>query len=109
MQLNKYKIMWMMVLFDLPVTQEGEAKKASMFRKSLLDMGFEMTQFSVYCRFFADKQKSEPYIKRIKEKVPPNGDISILFFTDKQFGDIINISNRQVKEPVGTPEQLCLF
>ena len=27
MQLSKYKIMWMMVLFDLPVTGEGEAKR----------------------------------------------------------------------------------
>ncbi len=109
MQLNKYKIMWMMVLFDLPVSGEGEAKKASIFRKALLDLGFEMSQFSVYCRFFPDRQKAEPYIKKIKEKVPPNGNVSILFFTDKQFGDIINIHNRQVKETKNAPEQLCLF
>lgn len=109
MQLSKYKIMWMMVLFDLPVTQEGEAKKASIFRKTLLDLGFEMSQFSVYCRFFTDRQKAEPYIKKIKEKVPPNGNVSILFFTDKQFGDIINIHNRQVKKQENKPEQLSLF
>ena len=109
MQLNKYKTMWMMVLFDLPVTAEGEAKKASIFRKSLLDLGFEMTQFSVYCRFFSDKQKTEPYIKKIKEKVPPNGNVSILFFTDKQFGDIINIHNRKIEKPNNKPEQLSLF
>lgn len=109
MQLNKYKIMWMMVLFDLPVTEDGEAKKASTFRKNLLDLGFEMCQFSVYCRFFADRQKAEPYVKRITEKVPPNGNVSILFFTDKQFGDTINLHNRQVQEAKNKPEQLCLF
>lgn len=109
MQLNKYKIMWMMVLFDLPVSQDGEAKKASIFRKTLLDLGFEMNQFSVYCRFFTDRQKADPYIKKIKEKIPPNGNVSILFFTDKQFGDVINIHNRQVQEPKNKPEQLSLF
>ena len=109
MQLNKYKIMWMMVLFDLPVTEDGEAKKASIFRKTLLNLGFEMSQFSVYLRFFADRQKAEPYIKKIKEKVPPNGNVSILFFTDKQFGDTINIHNKETKESKNKPEQLCLF
>ena len=109
MQLSKYKIMWMMVLFDLPVTGEGEAKKAGIFRKTLLDLGFEMSQFSVYCRFFPDKQKAEPYIKKIKENIPPNGNVSILFFTDKQFGDVINIHNRQIQKPKNEPEQLLLF
>lgn len=109
MQLNKYKIMWMMVLFDLPVTQEGEAKRANIFRKNLLDLGFEMSQFSVYCRFFVDRQKAEPYIKKIKEKIPPNGNVSILFFTDKQFGDIINIHNNKIQENKNKPEQLSLF
>ena len=109
MQLSKYKIMWMMVLFDLPVSRPTQLKKASIFRKTLVDFGFEMVQFSVYCRFFADRQKAEPYIKKIKEMVPPNGKVSILFFTDKQFGDIINIHNRQVRELTNQPEQLSLF
>ena len=68
-----------------------------------------MSQFSVYCRFFPDKQKAEPYIKKIKENIPPNGNVSILFFTDKQFGDVINIHNRQIQKPKNEPEQLLLF
>ena len=74
-----------------------------------MDLGFEMSQFSVYCRFFPDKQKAEPYIKKIKENIPPNGNVSILFFTDKQFGDVINIHNRQIQKPKNEPEQLLLF
>ena len=101
--------MWMMVLFDLPVSGDGEAKKASIFRKNLLDLGFEMSQFSVYCRFFTDRQKADPYIKKIKEKIPSNGKVSILFFTDRQFSDIITINNAKTEEPKTTPEQLCLF
>ena len=67
-----------------------------------------MCQYSVYCRFFADRQKAEPFIKQIKNCTPPNGNVSILFFTDKQFSDIINIKNRKI-EKNESPKQLSLF
>lgn len=43
--------MWMVVMFDLPVVEKAERKAATEFRNALLDMGFEMSQFSVYMRF----------------------------------------------------------
>ena len=101
--------MWMMVLFDLPVTQEGEAKRANIFRKNLLDLGFEMSQFSVYLRFCGTREMANPYIKRIKKQIPPDGKVSILFFTDKQFGDIITFQNRTPVLMAETPDQLSLF
>ena len=58
--------MWLMVLFDLPVTSSKERKAAQTFRKFLLNNGFEMSQFSVYFRFCGTKEKTEPYITRIK-------------------------------------------
>ena len=49
--LSGYRLMWMIVMFDLPVVLKEERKAATAFRNSLLDMGFEMSQFSVYARF----------------------------------------------------------
>lgn len=46
---------------------------------------------------------------RVKNAAPPEGDISILFFTDKQFGQIINIIKRKFVRPPDIPEQLMLF
>ncbi len=43
--------MWLMVMFDLPVTEKEQRKEATYFRNRLLDLGFEMIQFSVYMRF----------------------------------------------------------
>jgi CRISPR-associated protein Cas2 len=101
--------MWMMVMFDLPVGLAAERKRASKFRNFLLDEGFEMSQFSVYLRFCGDRSRVEPYIARIKKSAPPGGKISILFFTDKQFSDIINIQNRSVKPPPKNPDQYVLL
>jgi len=96
-------------MFDLPVLTPHERKRAADFRHLLLDMGFEMTQFSVYFRFCGDRQKTRPYINAIKKVLPPKGRISILFFTDKQFAETINFINHEKRPKTKKPDQLCLF
>lgn len=107
--LNGYHIMWMMVMFDLPVTTPKERKLATGFRNHLLDLGFEMSQFSVYFRFCGDREKTKPYVDQIRRDVPPEGKVSILFFTDKQFANIIHLRNRKPASPPEKPTQLALF
>ena len=46
--LSSYKIMWLVVVFDLPVGTKTERRRASGFRNMLIDEGFMMKQFSVY-------------------------------------------------------------
>ena len=64
--------MWVIVMFDLPVVEKKERKAATDFRKTLLDMGFEMAQFSVYMRFCTSQAQIDTYCKRV-EKVLPEG------------------------------------
>jgi len=96
-------------MFDLPVGTKPERRKATKFRKFLLDEGFEMSQFSVYFRFCGDRSRTAPHAKKIKMAAPPGGKISILLFTDKQFSDIITIQNRNVGRMPEKPEQFALF
>ena len=49
-RLNAYHIMWLFVMFDLPVLTKKERKDAALFRKNLEKDGFTMHQFSVYIR-----------------------------------------------------------
>lgn len=109
MKISGYRIMWMMVMFDLPVLTDNERKEATAFRNLLLNNGFEMSQFSVYCRFVGEREKTKRYIRIIRDGAPKSGDISILFFTDKQFGEIINICNRRLIPGPEKPDQLSLF
>ncbi|TYB33692.1 MAG: CRISPR-associated endonuclease Cas2 [Flexistipes sinusarabici] len=90
-KISGYRLMWMMVMFDLPVLTKEEVKEANNFRKLLLGLGFEMAQFSVYTRFVGPKEKSGKYIRKIKENLPPEGKVDIVFFTDKQYENIISL------------------
>lgn len=104
-----HRLMWMMVMFDLPVATPAERKKATAFRNALLDEGFEMSQFSVYFKFCGDRSRTDPYVKKIRKAAPAGGKISILFFTDKQFSDIINIQSRATLPPAKNPDQYVLL
>lgn len=101
--------MWMMVMFDLPTDTPQERKKASDFRNFLQKKGFSMAQFSVYFRFTGSREESTKYIRAVKKNAPEVGDICILFFTDKQFGDIIHIKNRKADSLVKKAVQYELF
>lgn len=49
--------MWLLVMFDLPVTTAAERRRARRFHNNLLDEGFTMKQFSVYLRYFDSRPK----------------------------------------------------
>jgi len=107
--LSSYKLMWMIVLFDLPVITPAERKIASVFRKSLLDQGFHMSQFSVYYRLLSGKEALDGYIKNIQDKLPPKGKVDILTITDKQYEGIISFSGKNKEKNKQKPSQLLLF
>ena len=101
--------MWMIVLFDLPVVTPEERKKASGFRKSLLDQGFHMSQYSVYCRLLPGKEAIDGYIKDIQTQLPPTGKVDVLTITDKQYEGIISFSGKTKEKNKKNPIQLLLF
>ena len=96
-------------MFDLPVLSPQERKRATEFRNYLLDEGFTMSQYSVYWRFVGNREKTNAMAKRISKKVPLHGKVSILCFTDKQFGTIQTFYNARPEDLPDKPEQLMLF
>ncbi len=101
--------MWIWALFDLPVTTKKERKRATKFRQQLLDMGFEMVQFSVYTRFAASKRRAEAIARDVGKLVPPYGKVDILFFTDKQYELIQSYRGKSESPLKEKPRQLELF
>lgn len=101
--------MWMVVMFDLPVVEKAERKAAIEFRNTLLDLGFEMSQFSVYMRFCTGPAQVDTYCKRVEDALPPGGKVNILQFTDKQYERIVS-HHGKAKQPANkTPDQFDLF
>ena len=99
----------MVVMFDLPVVEKKERKAATNFRNTLLDLGFEMAQFSVYLRFCTSQAQADVLAKRIEYALPENGKVNILFFTDKQYERVITFHGKSKQPPVKAPEQFDLF
>lgn len=101
--------MWMIVMFDLPVIEKAERKAATDFRNALLDMGFEMSQFSVYMRFCTSQMQVETYCKRVEQSLPSGGKVNILQFTDKQYERIITFRGKAKQASQKSPDQFDLF
>ena len=64
-------------MFDLPVVEKNERKAATNFRNTLLDLGFEMAQFSVYLRFCTSQAQADVLAKRIEYALPENGKVNL--------------------------------
>ncbi|NTW33225.1 MAG: CRISPR-associated endonuclease Cas2 [Bacteroidetes bacterium] len=107
--LNQYRIMWVLVFFDLPVVSKKERKIAARFRKDIMADGFSMFQFSIYVRHCASSENACVHIKRVKTLLPEMGHVGILCITDKQFGDMEIFYGRKVQERISVPQQLELF
>lgn len=107
--LSGYRFMWMVVMFDLPVVEKAERKAATDFRNRLLDMGFEMSQFSVYMRFCSSQSQIDTYCTQVEKNLPEGGKVNILQFTDKQYERIITYRGKKKKAPQKAPEQYVLL
>ena len=107
--LSGYRIMWILVMFDLPVMEKVERKAATAFRNNLLDLGFEMAQFSVYTRFCTSQKQVETYCTKIEAELPSGGKVNILQFTDKQYERIISFQGKAKLPANKSPDQFDLF
>lgn len=108
-RLNAYRIMWTMVMYDLPTETKKERKAAARFRKELLKDGFSMFQFSMYVRHSASSENADVHRKRAIGSLPEHGKVGILQITDKQFGQMEIFYGKKQQEVPDVPQQLELF
>lgn len=108
-RLNAYRCMWVMVFYDLPTDTKKQRSTANQFRKSLLQDGFSMFQFSIYTRFCNSRENAEVHLKRVKAIVPKDGKVGVMQITDKQFGMIEIFKGQQKIDNKKPPQQLELF
>lgn len=108
-RLSEYRIMWVLVLFDLPTETKKERKAYTDFRKKILKDGFSMFQFSIYMRHCASRENADVHIKRVKSFLPEFGDVGIMCITDKQFGEIEIFHSRKQTKVQQPCQQLELF
>jgi len=108
-RLNKYRVLWILVFFDLPTETKKEKKAHAKFRKEIMQDGFVMFQFSIYLRHCNSRENAEVHLKRVKRLLPEKGRVGILTITDKQFGDMDLFTGQEISKRPDTPQQLELF
>lgn len=97
-------------MFDLPMETKSERRAYTKFRKSLLEQGFTMLQYSVYQRPVPNRQSAKKYEHLLKKSLPMNGEIRLMYISEKQFQDMKLLigSRSHQEEKVGNNEMVII-
>ena len=102
--------MRLMVFFDLPVVSKQDRRAYTLFRKFLINDGYDMIQFSVYGRIVANRDAEEKHSARVIANLPPNGSVRVLSVTEKQFASMkILVGLPLFQEKKVNADQMLLF
>lgn len=80
-----YRIMRLIVMFDLPTETKEDLRIYRRFRKTIIENGFLMLQYSVYVRICTNQDAADSIVKKINEKKPSRGHVRCLLITEKQY------------------------
>lgn len=100
--ISKYESMWILVAFDLPTLTKKQQRIASKFREELKNNGFIMLQKSIYTYYACTKDRCDTMSIAVKEIIPDNGHVCVLFLTDRMFGLTKNYYGKKksdIKQP----------
>ena len=81
--------MWLLVLFDLPTTEDATRKAANRFRRDLRSLGFERMQLSAYTRRCPGLTTT--MMSKVRMVAPPYGSVCVLELTDLQYEGIVRL------------------
>jgi CRISPR-associated protein Cas2 len=104
-----YRAVWIVAMFDLPTDTQKARKDYTQFRKSLMQNGFSMVQYSVYTRHCASEENADVHYKRVQGFLPPDGEVRLITVTDKQFERMVIFWGKERKPTPPPPRQLELF
>lgn len=68
-----YDFMRLILFFDLPMVTKEDVKIYTSFRKYLIQNGYMMMQYSVYCKIFPNRDAASNHVQKLKSKVPKEG------------------------------------
>ena len=94
----RYEALRLLCFFDLPMETNQEKRVYRNFRKDLIANGFEMLQFSVYCRTCPNRSFASKFYKKLSQSNLPSGNVRLLAVTEKQFSEMVLIIGGKTKQ-----------
>lgn len=83
--------MVLLLSFDLPRNTKEERKEAAEYRKRLVELGFDMKQYSLYEREVESDTTKDHLIQILKNEVPDDGMITLYLLPNEVNDKQINI------------------
>lgn len=107
---SNYKLMRVLVIFDMPVEKKEERREYSRFRKFLINEGYMMLQFSVYVKFCTNFSMVKKYILHLELAKPKYGNVRAFTITENQFINMkIICGEKNDREVVETEDFLTII
>lgn len=107
---SPYRIMRLLLFFDLPMNTKDERRIYSKFRKYLINNGFSMIQFSVYVKIFPNRISMTQYIIGLRNNLPKKGSIRVMGVTDKQYEQmLILVGDKTIQEENVTQDPMVIL
>ena len=104
------KFMRLLVFFDLPMTTKREKRAYVVFRRFLINDGYDMIQWSVYGRITNGIDNANTHLLRLAKNLPPAGSVRCLMISEKQFTNMrILVGIKKEQEIKVTSSQMILF
>lgn len=86
-----FRIMRMIVMFDLPTETSTDKRNYRKFRKFLIKNGYSMMQYSVYSKIILNRTVLNYQKIKLKQNAPSKGYVDVLIVTENQYANIETI------------------
>jgi CRISPR-associated protein Cas2 len=110
MGVNGWRVMWVICVYDCPMTDADARHDYTVFRKRLLQENFVQLQNSLYVHHFPTLAVGEATIMRLREDIPKGAQVAFFLVTDKQYGMTREFFGaKATRKKPNMPEQIELF
>lgn len=104
------RYMRLIVFFDLPTVTKAEKRAYTLFRRFLLQDGYDMIQWSVYARMVNGFDDADKHLKRLSTNLPKQGSVRCLQVSEKQFAAMkLLVGQMSFQEKTVNAQQILLF
>jgi CRISPR-associated protein Cas2 len=106
---DAYRKMWLLLMYDLPVVEPEQRRRATRFHQSVVDQGFQRLHYSVYMRYCGSTERVDTVERAVRRDLPEEGSVVMLRLTDRQMANMQRWSSFRREEPLLPPPQYVLF
>lgn len=108
--MSDYRVMRILLFFDLPMDDSTAVRQYARFRKLLIKSGYQMFQYSVYCKICPNRDTVNWHIDYLNKHLPSDGSVMMLLITEKQYQSIrYLVGSKKALDKKITSEKLLLF